>query len=375
MKGVAPFGYAKKKLEREKGFTLVPIPEEAEAIRLIFDLYTRGEQQPDGSFKRLGLSLISRRLNNLRIKPRKSDAWVSPTVRDMLANPVYIGKIRWNWRPDVKTITTNGVVTKRPRRPLEECEIIDGLHEAIVDEGTWNLAQELMKSNPPHPGPTQMPMKNPLSGIVYCAFCGRSMIRRPYNNGTPDGLLCPLPSCANVSSQLFIVERHIIEALKNWLSEYSIEYTGDNAQGSQSRETATILFEKAVKKLDADISNTQKQIANIYDLLEQGIYTTEKFLERSALLAERLSALEEEKSALVDKVRFIRTKDDAKRDLAPKIKRVLEVYFTTENPSERNALLKEVIESVLYKKTVGARWHGSVDDFDLVLSPRLPKYN
>lgn len=66
-----PFGYKRKKLEKEKGYTLVPIPEQATAIKMIFDYYTTGELQPDGTYERLGISLITRRLNTLKISTKR----------------------------------------------------------------------------------------------------------------------------------------------------------------------------------------------------------------------------------------------------------------------------------------------------------------
>ena len=91
-----PYGYRRVKLERDKGFTLEIVPEEAEIIRLIYDLYTSGELLPDGTRKRLGVSLIVRRLNALKVPTKMGGDWVVATIRDILINPVYCGKIRWN---------------------------------------------------------------------------------------------------------------------------------------------------------------------------------------------------------------------------------------------------------------------------------------
>ena len=44
-----PYGYKRVKLEHQKGYTLEPIPEEAETIRLMFELYTQGELRPNGT--------------------------------------------------------------------------------------------------------------------------------------------------------------------------------------------------------------------------------------------------------------------------------------------------------------------------------------
>ena len=69
-----PYGYLRKKLEGQKGYTLEPHPEQADIVRLIFEWYVHGEQQPDGSFERLGTSLIATKLNDLKVPlPTKAD--------------------------------------------------------------------------------------------------------------------------------------------------------------------------------------------------------------------------------------------------------------------------------------------------------------
>ena len=91
---VAPYGY--DKIKEGKSFTLVP-NSEADTVRLIFELWT---------VNKLGTTSIANRLNDLHIMPRKSKLWSSASIRDMLKNPVYIGKIRWNWRKTVKNMRT-----------------------------------------------------------------------------------------------------------------------------------------------------------------------------------------------------------------------------------------------------------------------------
>ena len=45
---ISPYGYDKVKLERDKGFTLAPNPDQAPIVRMIYELYTRGEMLPGG---------------------------------------------------------------------------------------------------------------------------------------------------------------------------------------------------------------------------------------------------------------------------------------------------------------------------------------
>ncbi len=363
-----PYGYIRKKLEKQKGYTLEINPEQADTVKIIFELYTKGEQQLDGSYKPLGVSSIVRKLNTLNIPPMKGKLWVPSTVRDMLRNPVYIGKIRWNSRPTKKKIVNGEIKKERPRS--ESYILVNGLHEAIIDIDTWNTSQEYIKERTKSPIANNHKVKNPLAGIIKCGMCGRNMIRRPFKTDYPDFLMCPIPECKNVSSYLNKVENAILVSLEKWLLNYKLEISmlDNDSSGIQIE-----VKEKAIKSLNRQIEKLEKQMENLHDLLEQGVYTVDKFLERSRSISDRLSSVKNDKDEIEKSISTISDNNKVKEDIIPKIERVLEVYKTTKSASERNELLKEVIDRIIYTKRTGGRWSGKEDKFKLDLYPRVPK--
>lgn len=369
-----PYGYNRVKLDRQKGWSLEPHPEQAEIIRMIFDWYTHGELQDDGSYKRLGVSLIARRLNNMGIPAKKGGLWVVATVRDILINPVYIGKLRWNWRPAVKKMAGGEIKVERPRAKDDEYVLVDGLHEGIIEEDVFNEAQELMKQNPPRPIGEKGVVKNPLVGIVYCGKCGRSMVRRPYrNNSYPDTLMCATPECDNVSARLSSVEEKLLEALEEWVSGYKVELGLDRTKETAKKMQSQIERKrKALDKVRADIQMFKKQQSRAHDLLEQGIYDTSTFLDRTKAIGERMKAAEEEIKTLEADLQLEERREESRIHIIPKVERLLDIYHKLESPAAKNDLLKEVLEKVVYIKEKGGRWHSSPDDFELTLYPKLP---
>jgi len=363
-----PFGYTRVKLEHEKGFTLAPIPEEAEAVRLIYELYTVGDILPDGSKLRLGVSRIVRKLNDLKILPKKGKDWTTASVRDILKNPVYIGKIRWNWRPAVKKIADGAVSVERPRSSAEDCIIVDGLHPPIISEETFNLAQEYMKLNPPAPVGARNTVKNPLCGLIICGKCGRRMTRRPYGTRQEPSLLCSATLCDNVSSDLRYVEQRVLDGLAEWLEEYKLQWQSDTDNNASKIPHK----EKAKKRILSDIATLNRQLDNIHDLLEQGVYTTEKFLERSQHIAERLKENQETLETIEKEIALDKAREKSKIDIIPKVEHLLSVYHQLPDAKAKNDMLKNVLEKAVYIKTNRARWHGSPDDFSLTLYPKLP---
>lgn len=365
-----PYGYKRVKITGDKGYTLEPIADEADVVRMIFDWYTHGEKQPDGSVKRLGISLIVRRLNALGVPPRKIDHWSFASVHGILNNPVYTGKVRWNWRPETKKITDGHVEVKRPHNPPEQWTLIDGLHPPIIDADVFRLAREIMSKNPPRPVNEHGTIKNPLAGLVVCAKCGHHMVRRPYNGlDYPDTLMCTDSTCDNISSALYLVERRILNSLAEWLSNYRLQW--ETGKEESPAVTAVETKEKILQRLLSEYDTLNKQLDKAHDLLEQEVYTTEEFISRSRNISSRLKKNEADRAALTAEIATDKARERAQKQIIPKVEHLLEVYDTLDDAREKNNLLKEVLEKVTYIKTKNGRWHNSPDDFDIALYPRL----
>ncbi len=368
----APYGYRRVKLERDKGYTLEIVPEEAEIIRLIYEFYTIGELLPDGTRKHLGVSLITRRLNAMKIPPKKGGDWVPASIRDILINPVYCGKIRWNWRHNVKKMVDGQLVVERPRSSIEECVVVDGLHPPIISEETFNLAQENMSKNPPRPIGERYAVQNPLSGLVVCGMCNRRMVRRPHGKNYPhDYLMCAATSCPNVSSRLDFVEQRILDGLAEWLNDYRLEWGLDAPQEVSQIEQKR----RAAKRISNELAALDKQLDNVHNLLEQGVYTTEMFLDRSRILADKIQSTKDSLEAIETEIVLDAAREESRRNIIPKVEHLLAVYHGLPDAKSKNDMLKEVLEKVVYIKGKGVRQGGTPDGFEVVLYPRLPAVN
>ena len=135
--GRAAYGYR----NGEDG-TLVPVEDEAEVVRLIFELYTK---------ERMGMRRIVQHLNDSDIRTRRGGRWSVVTIHDILKNPVYIG-----------TYMRFGL--RLPRA-----------HEAIVSPQTYRAARDIVRERRPR---ERMSRAEPylLSGIAFCDYCGNKMM-------------------------------------------------------------------------------------------------------------------------------------------------------------------------------------------------------
>lgn len=364
-----PYGYIRKKLEHDKGFTLEPDPDTSSIVELIFDLYAHGEQTSDGKRMSMGVSRIVRKLNDLKISPQKGDHWATATLQQMLRNPVYIGKIRWNSRPVRKKIVDGKMVQVRPRMKPEDWVLTEGLHRPLIDWETWNAVQQKLHKNPSHPVPKNKKVKNPLAGLVICGKCGRRMVRRPYTNrGTPDTLMCPVTSCDNISTALYLVEDRVLKALQQWLSQYRLTYGQKGEASGQSEKK-----KNALQAVQGELKKLEKQKDRIYDLLEQGVYSREVFLQRTQGVREKIKQTQKSIEQLILEIEGEKKTGQIGITIIPQAEYVLAEYPKAQTAAEKNELLKSVIEKVIYTKNVNGRWHAEPDDFELILYPKLPK--
>lgn len=177
--GQAPLGYTLD----SKNSTLIINPEEAALIKLIYEKYL---------YEDMGLDTIANYLNDRGYRKRKSkktelDYFTRGLIKNILDNPVYMGKIAYG-----KNVTekVKGTRDQYRRVKSDDYMLVDGLHEAIIDEKVWMETKAKRKVNGVKWNKTHsLEHEHILSGIVKCPICGRGMagtVRRRKNKKTGD---------------------------------------------------------------------------------------------------------------------------------------------------------------------------------------------
>lgn len=366
--GTAPFGYKKIKLPHEKGFTLEPIPKDAEIVRQIFEWYCYGETQPDGSIKRLGAEAIASKLDSLGICPAVNKHWSKATISDMLKNRTYTGHVFFGRQKEVKTSSNGKIVKIRKSNPDYIC--VKGKHPAIISDELFEQAQIARKENQKKTTPGHTALQNTLSGIIYCKKCGRLMTRlAPNSRNKYSTIKCPNRYCDNISSPIFLVEEQILLFLKNWMESYELNNNLTDVFPI-SRQISD--KQNAIEKLEAGIAASQAQMNKIYDLLEQGIYTVEIFQERRKTLAQTRKQQEDSRAALLTEISQLKMLQQEQELYMPKIKNLLGTYHTN-TPEINNNILREIIDAVYYEKnSPNRRGHLHDANFNLEIHPKIP---
>lgn len=367
--GKKPYGYNRVKIENAKGWTLIINEQEAEIVRYIFNLYAHGELDEDGSVRHVGAAVIANRLTALDIPtPQGKMNWSPETVRVILRNPVYIGKIRWRHYIQKKIVQDGRIIKKSVRADSEDEVLVDGLHDPIIDEETFFRAQTIMKSRP-------LPMKNftalqnPLSGILVCKRCGSSMRLHTahYKGEITSTVRCRNIRCHCPGSRLLVVEDRIIKGIEEWVSEYQVKF---DVQMSSDKK---IQAESELKKAKENVENIHLMITKTHEMLEKGVYDIDTFLSRSRSLSEKLKEAEK----LLDKAQINYEREseqlESAKNIIPKAKKLIDVYYSLPNAQAKNDMLKEIIEKVEYDRERKAVRGGPLDEFEITIYPRLPK--
>lgn len=356
-----PYGYERVRIPGDSGYTLKIVPEQAAIVRKIYDWYINGV---DG--KQVGMSTIVRMLHDMRVpSPSGSEYWSAATIKPMLLNPVYIGMLTWGRRAQRKSVQDGVVTISRPR--LKEYDTYKGLHEPIIDQATFDAAQKRRTEyRMPH-AVAGLPLASPLAHVLYCARCGHSMYRRPYQHGVHrPTILCQQPGCPTVSADYDAVEHRVLDALADWLEAYKADW---RIAATQTPDTEDL--EAVARGAEKELHTLKSQKGRLFDLLEQGAYDVTTFRARSAELDSRIAAAEQRAASTRAAADATRTRAETAEEIIPRIEHVLAYYWQTDDPVVRNQLLRSVLVRAEYTRDHGGRWYKGDKDFSIRIFPRL----
>ena len=365
----APYGWRRVKLPREKGYTLEPDPDTAPIVSMLYDWAYDPQPVPDGEAQRLKPPTIANRLNDMGVPSPTGVKWTPCAVRNILRNPVNAGWVRWGNRAAKKRVVGGEVQISRPRAAPDDIILVPGRHQPLISQEVFDAVQTYI-SGPSRPGPKQVETKNPLAGLIICGGCGHAMVRRPYQSGRQETLLCPQSYCHTVASDLAVVEAAVLDALRSWLVSFELEYDAAHKLAPSAADSAASL-RPVLAGLKKELAQLTAQEQRAYELVEQGVYTPEIFLQRSQAITQKQTAVRKQLETVTAQIQELERIDAAKANIAPAIRSVLGAYPTAKTPKEKNDLLRTVLEKAVYTKTRRERSKGG-SDMTITLYPKLP---
>lgn len=333
-----PYGY--KRAWKNKLPTLEPIPEQAEIVKMIFNMYIDGA----------GSQLIADHLNQLGIKSRKGDSFSRNTIRFILQNKTYIGLIQWNRNKHIRKKSPDD---KHRRKIMPESEwiIVPGLHPPIIDEDVFYQAEEIRKTRS-HPPSNTGEVKNPFSGILYCKNCGRMIVRQMNKKDNKARLLCAEKNC-NKSILLEDVEAMVYQSINDFLEQCKYE--------SATKKDNTKPIRATLERLNQQLKKATAQKNKLHDFLEQGIYDIPTFMERKNTLETEITAIQN--SIEIKQAELHQSLARVNQNFIPDAEKLLRTYWSC-SEKEKNILLKSIIRRMEYSREKGEWNNGFSVDID-----------
>lgn len=260
------FGYEIVRTSK-KDRTLKIIPEEAKIVQMIYDWHTE-EMRANG--------WIARQLTLMGVPTIKGKKeWNRGTVRDMLANPTFIGKVWWGKSQTVKEFNQElgklVKVTKLGGIP----DIYEGKHKGIISEEQYRKAQHITqtRSNPSAKVSTEI--VNPFAGMMECCDCGRNIIAMQFKDGRKTRLSHARDTlCKKKSLEIDTVIDGFVDALKAAIVDFEMKIEADDSKDDRAKHQVML------DSMEAELAKMERKRKKLFADYEDEVYTRDEFIER-----------------------------------------------------------------------------------------------
>lgn len=318
--------------------------EEAETVRLIYDLYLQG----------YGCSNIAKSLIEMEKKNKKGIvSWKDHGVMGIIKNEKYKGDVLLG-----KTFTLDPISKRRLANMGEEDQFyIRDHHEPIVSREIWDAAEEirLKRAHPKVHANTgnreRFSRQFAFSSMLECGFCGHKLSRRTRHssskyskpvwhcmNATKNGIK-NCPNCKAIDEK--IIEEAFLESFR------LIAQNFDDVLDSVLNTIEDVLSDdtdlKRVRQLEKDISALESKKSKLTDMLIDDIITKEVYDEKMLMFQRKLHQYVDQKKLLEENV-------GQQKNIS---KRMAELRQTLEKENSLDVFDRVVFESIVDKVIVG----------------------
>ena len=334
---------------------------EAESIRLIFNEYVNGK----------GYKAITNKLNKLGYKTKKNNDFSVNSIREILTNPVYIGKVRYNVRQNW--------AEKRRRNINANPIITDGIHEAIIDEKLWDKVQVIMESKKGKPSRIY-DGEYPLTGILRCPKCGAGMVISRTTNKLADGTKKRIAYyccgawknkgtsvCNSNTIRVDKANEYVFNKISELLSnEKMVETIVNNI--NKERHKKINPAKKELERIDKELEKIDKKKTKLFEGYEEDLISKEEFKERKDELNKRAKSLHEEQEPLI-----VTLSDDVMEEIPYEfIKSILENFSKVLIESATREQQKKLIHMIISEITINES--REIDSIKLKINDSLVDY-
>lgn len=205
--------------------------------------------------------------------------WSAQAVKRILTNPIYIGTLVQG-----KRTTANHKIKKVIIKEEKEWSVKENAHPAIISKQIFDTANEIMKRDTRNA--SRKTEANIFSGLLYCADCKDTMIRRvsKYKDSEYVYYRCSTQknsrACTNHNIKEDVIYQLTLETLNAHIKAIlGLKKTLEMLSESEINKDNLSKIDILLKEKENEISKRKKDIFFAHQNYADGILTQEEFIE------------------------------------------------------------------------------------------------
>lgn len=293
---------------------------------------------------------IAWELNKQHILSPRGTMWNGITINRLLIDETHLGKIISNkGKGDAHARKKKNAIDYR-RLSKDEWIIVDNCHESVKTLVEHNKILELLDRRKKTPTRARSGTYT-FSGLIKCGKCGYGMSYNLKKHATGDlEYLRPCwkidpygNRCINKGIQMQYIEKMVKDEIF-YFKQYLVDKINNNSDNNNELEELT----KQFTNINKTITKYEEALERVNDAYELGDYTRDEWLDRKQKWQDKISELEEQLQILEVKINNQDAITDD--DRLERISYVLENFDKIKNPANRNALLRTIIDNIVYTR-------------------------
>ncbi len=335
-----PFGYRTIEVERrgtkiKKRLEIDPV--EAEQVQFIFKLVVGGHE---GS-PPMGTKAVATWLNERGYRTRKGGMWGNGTIHQLLINPVYGGRWRFNH------------VDSKTRREKADAEQIFADAPAIIAPEVFEGVQRLLKArNPRIAAPRSITGPILLTGLAFCNLCQGAMSLRTGTSKTGKvHRYYACSTCARKGKKACPGRTVQMDRLDQLVTKHLMDklLTGDRIWELLStlatrRAERAATVDARLAALEREAANAEEKLKRLYKLIEDGV------AEMDDLLKDRITMLKADrdrsKEALARARGNVKAKAEVTEEAVAKFSDLMRQRIQEGETPARKAWLNSIVDRI-----------------------------
>lgn len=296
---------------------------DAATVRRIYADYLSGK----------GITTITRELGRAGVRTTRGNVPDNRYVKYILQNPVYVGKLRWS-----RSGKSN---YSRENYDAENSYLVDGQHEHIVDDATWEAVQERLSRSERGRHKYQrldQPADWMLKGLVRCSSCGSTLVYQ--------SLACPSMQCHKYAKGTCRVSHALSISKANRQVIAALEYACDNLAFPVAPHT--VRRPAAGPDYAHLIAVERIKLRRVMEAYETEVYSLEDFARRKKEITARIHDLELQRDAAAAEENTHAVDPTSYREKVRDVLRIVKDPQISE--AAKNEALRSILSYIVYEK-------------------------